>query len=91
MTARHGDSGAGDTPDSGRVAERLGVDKRRLVQFVNFHPEPTAEALLGWARADPEHKPTVAAWLAARSTTSPDFSGADPVARDDDRRGRLVR
>lgn len=78
-------------PAAGQVADRLGVDRRRLLQFVNFHPDPSASNVLGWAQAGPEHEPTVAAWLETRRTERPDFSGADPVARDDARRGRSVR
>lgn len=80
-----------DAPGPGKVADRLGVDRRRLLQFVKFHPGPTASNVLGWARAGPEHETVVAAWLGSRRTERPDFSGADPIARDDARRGRSVR
>jgi len=73
------------------VADRLGVERRRLLQFVEFHPDPRPTYVLGWARAGPEHEAAVRAWLDSRKTEPADLSGDDPVARDDARRGRLVR
>jgi transcriptional regulator with XRE-family HTH domain len=74
------------------IAERLGVERRRLLQFVEFHPDPTASYVLGWARAGPKHEDAVEAWLDARDDAPhADLSDADPVAQDDGRRGWLVR
>jgi hypothetical protein len=87
--SKHGEDTA--PPTDREVAERLGVDGARLRQFVNFHPAPTPSVLLGWAYAEPKHEAAVGAWLDARTVERGDFSDLDPVARDDDRRGRAVR
>jgi hypothetical protein len=76
------DTTANDTqaPTTAAVARRLDVDPRRLVRFVDFHPDPSAANVLGWAYADPQHEAAVAAWLKQRARRrqeeSPDFDGA---------------
>ena len=64
-----------DAPDTYALAAELNVDARLLEDFVNWHHDPTAPIVLGWAfdhgelpRA-PEHlRDDVEAWLAARPT-----------------------
>jgi len=52
-------------PTTARLADRLDVEPDLLVRFVEYHPDPTAPAVLGWATADPRHRDAVEAWLAA--------------------------
>lgn len=80
-----------DAPTASDLADRLGVERRRLLQFVDFHPDPRPTYVLGWANAGPEHEDAVEAWLDERKSEPVDLSEADPTARDDARRGRLVR
>ena len=65
-----------DVPDTVAVADALEVEPDQLVHFVDYHPNVSLGAVLGWATADPaEHEDTVAAWLTAyreRATESLD-------------------
>ena len=49
-----------------QIAARLECDAEELRLFVDAHPNPTAPIVLGWAKADPEHREAVEEWLAAR-------------------------
>lgn len=55
-----------DAPDTRELADALGVQPRRLLHFVDHHPDPEAVNILGWAVADPALESDVAAWLDAR-------------------------
>jgi len=78
-----------DTPPSAQqLADRLAVERELLVQYVTFHPNPTAKVVLGWADADESHREAVEAWLADREEgrPDPDLGDADPDRVDRIRR-----
>ena len=64
-----------DAPNYHAIAARLECDAEELRLFVEHHPNPTAPTVLGWAKADPDHREAVEKWLAAR-----DRRHADRVA-----------
>lgn len=79
-----------DGPATEEIAERLGVDRNQLIQYVSYHPNPTANYILGWARAGPRHEPAVARWLNKfKAETTTEIDGE--ISPDDGRRGRLVQ
>ena len=55
-----------DPPNYHAIAARLECDAEELRLFVDHHPSPTAPIVLGWAKADPDHREAVEKWLAAR-------------------------
>lgn len=54
------------SPTVSRVAEALEVEPRKLVRFVEDHPDPCAEYVLRFAQADSEHELVVKRWLDER-------------------------
>ena len=55
-----------DPPNYHAIAARLECDAEELRLFVDHHPNPTAPVVLGWAKADPDHREVVERWLAER-------------------------
>ena len=66
MSADTAATSADSVPTADEVAARLDVEPRRLVQFVDYHPDPSPSNVLGWATGEPRHREDVAAWLADR-------------------------
>ncbi|MFW6382422.1 MAG: hypothetical protein ACOCZD_00095 [Haloferacaceae archaeon] len=63
-------------PDTRQLAAELGVDAKLLLQFTDYHPNPTAPIVLGWAtqNGDLSAPPAVLrddveAWVEARRDT----------------------
>jgi len=82
----------GGNPTAAEVADRLGIKRQRLLQFVDYHPDPTPQSVLGLATTDPAHEDTIATWLDSYERATVGAIGEDDdLDVDDNRRGVLVR
>ena len=71
-TKQYDERTATDRPqlDYHAIAARLTVDAEELRLLVQNHPNPTAPVVLGWAKADPQHREAVERWLVGRETAA---------------------
>ncbi len=100
MTEQTGPSASGDeqsdnqTPRTRAVAVALQKRPERLREFIEFHPNPTVDAVLALADrppADQDTREMVAEWVDARDSPSATVEHEDRAGGDTDGLAGLTR